>query len=607
MLKTKLIGKTMLTTLFGFFLLFSSVNLYSQNIFEDEDFHPPHPDSLSDFIDGMDIQLYNGGEAYVIKDKNINLPDAIELAKGFSEIYGSGFNAVPKVFDTSIKPDISKLPPLAKTADPALCNQIVWSEPMLLFEGRSFMSMAVVGDTVHAVTGLNLVKRGEQPYRVSTDGGVTFSELRDLAPEMTGLYPAIGGWTRVVANKNKVCLIFGYSDTISTGGLRTYVGYMRSIDGGNNFFDWEPLVNYEAFFSDVANSGDTIAVVIGDNRWTRGTPIPMYIYISTNFGETWKFRGYAGGRRVYDPRIALAGGWLHQTNEYVPPPQRTRNTEVAYYRSRVMRKNWLKRQVLSTNDGIASIQGDPVAEPNGFVGVIWNDGKYGSKYGWDGTPIFRRSLNYGKTFEPEVRLTDSPEASWGVMKLKSITTKLPVVVAVWCVTWENEYRTNAIRVSLDGGSSWCPIYYQHMGFGSLAPTAAVGNGKIYWAFDDVYVGSYFVRGILPNNLKTETAQTIDEGDKEDKQIIQVENYPNPFNPITNISYNLTQPGYVTLRVYDLLGREVKVLIDNEYSEEGEYEKEFNAEHLPSGIYYYRITLKNENGIKTKIGKMLLMK
>ncbi len=613
----QLVEKTLFfSALCGLLLIFSFTQLNSQ-VHEEypDDYSPPHPDSLSDFIEGIDIQKYSGGEAYVIKNNNINLPDAIEFAKSFSDIYGSGNYAVPngstmltmKVFDTSIKPlrgrrpDVNTLPPLAKTADTSLCNQIIWSEPMLLYEGAIFMNISISGDTVHAIAD----NFRDLPYRRSTNSGIEFEPIRNVYIDTVGRYGG-GGWPRILSNGNKVFIIYFEPDA-PAGDLKVYFAYTYSKDGGNTFTPSRRIVEHEAIFTDVASSGDTIAVVIGDDRGTRPAPVPKYIYISTNFGETWKFRGHAGGRRVYDPRIALAGGWLYQTNRYFPPGRWTRS-EVAYYRSRVMRRSWSRRQVLSTNDGISSIQGDPVAEPNGFVGVIWGDGKYGSKYGWDGTPMFRRSLNYGKTFEPEIRLTDSPEASWGVMKTKSIATKLPVVSAVWCATWENEYETNAIRLSLDGGSSWCPIYYQHMGFGALSPNSAIGNGKIYWAFYNINIGSYFVSGILPGNLKTETAQTIDEVDIEDDQIIQIKNYPNPFNPVTTISYNTSISGYVTLKIYDVLGREVAVLLNNEYKEEGEHEVEFFAnDDYTSGIYFYRLSLKNENGIKTKTGKMLLTK
>jgi hypothetical protein len=91
-----------------------------------------------------------------------------------------------------------------------------------------------------------------------------------------------------------------------------------------------------------------------------------------------------------------------------------------------------------------------------------------------------------------------------------------------------------------------------------------------------------------------------------------QNYPNPFNPTTKIKYSIpsarsplpggARGGLVTLKVYDILGCEVAALV-NENQKAGNYEVEFNAAYLPSGLYFYRIT--SNNFIATK--KMLLMK
>ena len=81
-----------------------------------------------------------------------------------------------------------------------------------------------------------------------------------------------------------------------------------------------------------------------------------------------------------------------------------------------------------------------------------------------------------------------------------------------------------------------------------------------------------------------------------------QNYPNPFNPTTVINYQLPKAGRVTLRIYDMLGKEVVKLVDEEKSA-GQYQAEFNASHLASGVYFYQLECNDFKAIK----KMSLIK
>lgn len=82
----------------------------------------------------------------------------------------------------------------------------------------------------------------------------------------------------------------------------------------------------------------------------------------------------------------------------------------------------------------------------------------------------------------------------------------------------------------------------------------------------------------------------------------LDNYPNPFNPSTRISYSLKTEGKVSLKIYNTLGEEVITLVD-EIKPAGNYEAEFNASELPSGIYIYRM----QSNEYTSSKKMLLIK
>ncbi|MCK5085910.1 MAG: T9SS type A sorting domain-containing protein, partial [Melioribacteraceae bacterium] len=70
-----------------------------------------------------------------------------------------------------------------------------------------------------------------------------------------------------------------------------------------------------------------------------------------------------------------------------------------------------------------------------------------------------------------------------------------------------------------------------------------------------------------------------------------QNYPNPFNPETIINYQLPINSFVTIKIFDLNGREVKVLV-NEYKNAGIYEVKFQGQRLASGVYFYRMEVGN---------------
>ncbi|MDD5608859.1 MAG: T9SS type A sorting domain-containing protein [Ignavibacterium sp.] len=81
-----------------------------------------------------------------------------------------------------------------------------------------------------------------------------------------------------------------------------------------------------------------------------------------------------------------------------------------------------------------------------------------------------------------------------------------------------------------------------------------------------------------------------------------QNYPNPFNPTTQINYSLKEAGLVQIKIYDILGKEIATLI-NENKEAGNYSVDFNAAELPSGVYIYQLTTPGF----TQARKMILAK
>jgi hypothetical protein len=82
----------------------------------------------------------------------------------------------------------------------------------------------------------------------------------------------------------------------------------------------------------------------------------------------------------------------------------------------------------------------------------------------------------------------------------------------------------------------------------------------------------------------------------------LQNYPNPFNPTTKIGFRISDRGFVTLKIYDILGNEIATLV-NEEKPTGEYEVVFSGTNLPSGIYFYKLTAGKFSDTK----KLVLLK
>jgi len=131
----------------------------------------------------------------------------------------------------------------------------------------------------------------------------------------------------------------------------------------------------------------------------------------------------------------------------------------------------------------------------------------------------------------------------------------------------------------------------------------IGYGGYYYCLDDGrssdLLGCVINGVVYGDTVMTGVTQISSE---VPENFLLKQNYPNPFNPTTKINYELRTAGFVSLRVYDVMGKEVSELV-NENQKAGSYEVIFNGANLPSGIYYYKI---ETNGF-TEVKKMSLVK
>jgi hypothetical protein len=102
----------------------------------------------------------------------------------------------------------------------------------------------------------------------------------------------------------------------------------------------------------------------------------------------------------------------------------------------------------------------------------------------------------------------------------------------------------------------------------------------------------------------------DDADGTPGQFVLQQNYPNPFNPTTAISYQLIANSFVTLRVFDILGREIAILVDG-VQQAGTHIVRWDASRYPSGVYLYRLQSSSAYNKETvrfvETKKMVLVK
>lgn len=148
----------------------------------------------------------------------------------------------------------------------------------------------------------------------------------------------------------------------------------------------------------------------------------------------------------------------------------------------------------------------------------------------------------------------------------------------------------------------------HYSYGGLVEGIEIWTDELGMLYQDQSEGfsvTFRLRGCVINGkVYGDTSLTVGVDDElftvHNFKLFQ--NYPNPFNPTTNIEYELEEYAFVNLKVYDLLGNEVAIIV-NEKKYMGKYLIKFDAKGLSSGVYFYKLTV----GGNTQVRKMILLR
>lgn len=413
---------------------------------------------------------------------------------------------------------------------------------------------------------------------LSTDQGVSWTFPNSYLPQNLGFRPLS------FINEN--------TGWLSTTGYTGQVPIYRSTNGGIN---WEnicmtsPYPDWIQFLkSNIGyyKSGNTLyKSTNGGYNWMQITPLNITVN-SINFSD--ENTGYACG--------------------YATPPIRPKLIKTTNGGS-----SWDSIFVTSENSAVTSFN---FINPNsGWVSLSY--------------PVYPMGTN-SRIFK-----TTNGGLNWNFQRLdtNAFHTKISFLDNLTGWAAKNDFNTNAgnlIRTT-DGGNSWIILplsvlrgrfhfVNSNTGWAENLPGSLFKstNGGLNW-YAQVDIGLAGIENLQFINAYTGwvvgdgglIVKTTNGGELLGVHNISGEiplnfslsqNYPNPFNPVTNIKFDIPKSGFVKITVFDLLGREITRLV-NEQMQPGSYNVDWDASNYPSGVYFYK--LESEDFVESK--KMVLVK
>jgi len=427
-------------------------------------------------------------------------------------------------------------------------------------ENLSIEHVYVKGDTIWAGT-LDSTFKSEIYY--SFTGGFEWSKVED-----TGTL--INGWLKLL-RVSPYNILTIYAVTVNGRGL-------KSTNGGESweyifpdFEPWSQLLRVKNIHISPHNENLVFSIVVSWSFWES-------LYRTTDGGVEWEFIN-AFPSSPHGSEISFAFDPVDSMKMYVAGDNRM--TFLAFYASFNQGKQW---NVLSELIGSSSLIIPSYSNPNTIYKFPTPFRTMDNGYNWERIlgDIIIDSLYY------------QPWVTSALMGPKN-SNELYVSIVEWDSTI-TFLQTLGLFKTIVGLDDWDLI----TGSKNL-DLKFTGDGSNNLFIDSttnkLYVGTK--KGVYVYDLLT----AIDnEAESFPIDFILHQNYPNPFNPGTVISYRLPVSGFVELKVYDQLGREVATLVSKEQSA-GSYKVDFDGTKLSSSVYIYRLTV----GTTSLVRKMVLLK
>lgn len=436
------------------------------------------------------------------------------------------------------------------------------------------------GNLVHVVWWDSRNSDPEIYYKRSTDGGVTWGTDTRLTNSSGDSYnPSI-------ALSGQTVYVVWYDGRHLPTPYEIY--FKSSTDGGTTWGPDTRLTN------DSYNSGNPVLSVSGSVlhlMWFNQLPSTndeIYYKRSTDGGITWSADMRLTNAPNYseNPSIAVSGSVVHA----VWYDNRDPFFEIYYKRSTDAGLTWGPDIALTQSDFMNS-ECPSVSVLDSTVHIVWIDTKNG------GTDVYYiKSTNAGTGWGPETRLTTDPSNSFK----PSTALSGGALHIAWFDNRDGNYEIYYKRTT-DGGTTWGADTRltnnsgaSELCFISVSGTAAHvvwrddrdGNSEIYYKRDP---------SANPNAVNIISTEIP-------KGFSLSQNYPNPFNPVTMIDFSIPKSSFVKMKVYDALGNEIALLVDQNLIA-GNYKVDFDAGNFSCGIYFYVITA----GEFTQTKKMILVK